>query len=94
MFSIQIKPDRPVDFLLFLIITQMKSSNSLSSHGQGINDPWRIQKTDLVSAINSEITRTLIAIIEANSQGPASTFVRTPPAGVSFFEHKPFACAR
>ncbi len=41
-----------------------------------------------MSAINSEITRTLIGIIEANSQGPATTFVRTPPAGVSFFEHK------
>ncbi len=44
--------------------------------------------TDLVSAINSEITRTLISIIEANSQGTATTFTRTPPAGVSFFEHK------
>lgn len=44
--------------------------------------------TDLVSAINSEITRTLISIIEANTQGTNTTFTRTPPAGVSFFEHK------
>jgi hypothetical protein len=44
--------------------------------------------TELVSAINSEITRTLISIIDANSQGPAVSFNRTPPPGVSFFEHK------
>lgn len=49
--------------------------------------------TDLVSAINSEITHTLISIIEANSQGPSVTFTRTPPAGVSFFEHNS-VCAR
>ena len=44
--------------------------------------------TDLVSAINSEITRSLIKLLEANSTGPATLFPKTPPAGVSFFEHK------
>jgi hypothetical protein len=43
--------------------------------------------TDLVSAINSEITRTLITILAANSQGNVN-FSRTAPPGVSFFEHK------
>jgi hypothetical protein len=44
--------------------------------------------TDLVSAINSEITRTLIKLLEANSTGPTTLFPKTAPAGVSFFEHK------
>lgn len=43
--------------------------------------------TDLVSAINSEITRTLISILNVNAQGLV-TFTKTAPAGVSFFEHK------
>ena len=42
----------------------------------------------LVSAINSEITRSLIKLLEANSTGPTTLFPKTPPAGVSFFEHK------
>ena len=43
--------------------------------------------TDLVSAINSEITRTIITILNVNAQGNVN-FTRTPPSGVSFFEHK------
>lgn len=42
---------------------------------------------DLVSAINAEIVNVAIDVLLQNAQGLAQ-FDRTPPSGVSYFEHK------